>query len=128
MDEFAEINITPFTDVLLVLLIIFMVLAAIVVPAGFEKQFNNCDNGCLGPEAGLSAQADLVISRTGAMTLDGQAVDQRTIYGALSALHAKEPNVKLSILGDSTAPYRYVVRVLDAAKAAAIDNVGFVTK
>ena len=30
----AEINITPFTDVLLVLLIIFMILAALVTPAG----------------------------------------------------------------------------------------------
>jgi len=34
----AEINITPFTDVLLVLLIIFMILAALVAPPGFEKQ------------------------------------------------------------------------------------------
>ena len=33
----AEINITPFTDVLLVLLIIFMILAALVAPPGFEK-------------------------------------------------------------------------------------------
>ena len=35
----AEINITPFTDVLLVLLIIFMILAALVTPPGFQK---NC--------------------------------------------------------------------------------------
>ena len=34
----AEINITPFTDVLLVLLIIFMILAALVTPPGFQKQ------------------------------------------------------------------------------------------
>ena len=33
----AEINITPFTDVLLVLLIIFMILAALVTPPGFQK-------------------------------------------------------------------------------------------
>jgi biopolymer transport protein ExbD len=37
----AEINITPFTDVLLVLLIIFMILAALVAPPGFEKQLPN---------------------------------------------------------------------------------------
>ena len=34
----AEINITPFTDVLLVLLIIFMILAALITPPGFQKQ------------------------------------------------------------------------------------------
>ena len=37
----AEINITPFTDVLLVLLIIFMILAALVAPPGFEKELPN---------------------------------------------------------------------------------------
>jgi biopolymer transport protein TolR len=37
----AEINITPFTDVLLVLLIIFMILAALVTPPGFQKDLPN---------------------------------------------------------------------------------------
>src|SRR6202165_688064 len=37
-DVMAEINITPFTDVLLVLLIIFMILAALAAPPGFQKQ------------------------------------------------------------------------------------------
>jgi len=37
-DVMAEINITPFTDVLLVLLIIFMILAALLTPPGFEKE------------------------------------------------------------------------------------------
>ncbi len=43
-DVMAEINITPFTDVLLVLLIIFIILAAIVVPPGFEKELPNHSN------------------------------------------------------------------------------------
>ena len=37
----AEINITPFTDVLLVLLIIFMILAALITPPGFQKELPN---------------------------------------------------------------------------------------
>src|SRR5947199_372043 len=37
----TEINITPFTDVLLVLLIIFMLLAALLTPPGFERQLSN---------------------------------------------------------------------------------------
>ena len=41
----AEINITPFTDVLLVLLIIFMILAALVTPPGFQKNLpDRADN------------------------------------------------------------------------------------
>ena len=44
----AEINITPFTDVLLVLLIIFMLLAALAAPPGFQKSFDKCNAPCGG--------------------------------------------------------------------------------
>ncbi|HKW45173.1 MAG TPA: biopolymer transporter ExbD, partial [Candidatus Eremiobacteraceae bacterium] len=43
----AEINITPFTDVLLVLLIIFMILAALNTPPGFQKDLPGCN--CVAP-------------------------------------------------------------------------------
>lgn len=35
----------PFTDVLLVLLIIFMILASLAIPPGFERQLGNCACG-----------------------------------------------------------------------------------
>ena len=128
MDEFAEINITPFTDVLLVLLIIFMLLAALIVPAGFEKQLDNCSKSCLGPEVAANAPAELAIARTGSMTLNGEAVSEGSIYSVLAVLHTKQPSIKLEIFGDAKAPYRFVVRALDAAKAADINNVSFVSK
>lgn len=86
MDEFAEINITPFTDVLLVLLIIFIMMAALIVPAGFEKQFKPSGPG--KHTAATLPKADLIITRSGAMSLDGRRLDERSIYPALTALHA----------------------------------------
>ncbi|MBD5656625.1 MAG: biopolymer transporter ExbD, partial [Candidatus Eremiobacteraeota bacterium] len=49
-DVMAEINITPFTDVLLVLLIIFMILAALVTPPGFQKELPNTNNSPPTPD------------------------------------------------------------------------------
>jgi biopolymer transport protein ExbD len=43
----SEINVTPFTDELLVLLIIFVVLASLVTPAGFQRNFRPC--ACSSP-------------------------------------------------------------------------------
>ena len=125
MDEFAEINITPFTDVLLVLLIIFMLLASLVAPAGFERKFP-CH--CMHPTPAAAApHSELVIARNGRMSLDGHVVDVRSVYPALSALHASHKRIALSIFGDQETAYEYVIRAMDAAKDAGITDVNFVT-
>ncbi len=125
MDEFSEINVTPFTDVLLVLLIIFMVLSELVAPVGFEKQFScNCGSAS---RTTPTVQSELVIARNGRMSLDGHAVDSRTVYPALSALRASHRRIALSIFGDQATAYGYIIRAMDAAKAAGITSVSFVT-
>ena len=124
----AEINITPFTDVLLVLLVIFMILAAMVVPPGFQKSLPNC-GGCNRPQPrAVIVRLDLVITRAGRMMLGTQPVDERTIYAALAAASAGRKHPRLSIVADGKSRYGLVVRALDAAKAAQIDDVTLVTQ
>jgi biopolymer transport protein ExbD len=124
MDEFAEINITPFTDVLLVLLIIFMLLTALLAPAGFEKRVDS--GGSPRTAAVVPVHSELVSARNGRMSLDGHIVDTTSIYPAMSALHASHKRVALSIFGDRETAYEYVIRAMDAAKAAGITDVSFV--
>lgn len=126
MDEFVEINVTPFTDVLLVLLIVFMVLAALVAPAGFERKLPNCACNASALQ-NPPPKADLVIARNGRMALDGRSIDDRSIYTALSSLHAARSNVSLAIYGDRDTAYAHVIRAMDAAKSAHITSVSFVT-
>jgi len=126
MDEFVEINVTPFTDVLLVLLVIFMLLAAIVAPAGFERTIPNCNCGASGRHL-TSQKAELVIARNGRMALDGRIVDERAIYRALNDLQLHRRNVALSIYGDRLTAYAHIIRAMDAAKAARITDVSFIT-
>lgn len=122
----ADINITPFTDVLLVLLIIFMILAALVVPPGFERQFPPC--ACTAPfSAAHPPETAVVVTRAGGIFVDGKRVSVPALYPLLAQLHARAPRMKMKLFADVKAPYGAIVRVLDAAKAGGIGEVSFVT-
>src|SRR5207248_7120687 len=118
----AEINITPFTDVLLVLLIIFMLLAALLTPPGFERQLSNPGRSTA---ATISQRVIVTIDRHGAIAVDGKMTSERGLYAAMSHAGAK---AHVSLYADARSPYGLVIRVLDAAKVAGIRDVAFVTQ
>ena len=120
----AEINVTPFTDVLLVLLIIFVVLASLVTPTGFQRNLQPCAcSGLIRP-----VHSELVtIDARGRIAIDGTATDERRIYGLLAARVARDRVVNLDIDANPGAAFRLMIRVLDAAKAAGVRDVTFVS-
>jgi biopolymer transport protein ExbD len=118
----SEINITPFTDVLLVLLIIFMVLAALLTPPGFERRLSNPGR----PTAATVSQRVIVtIDRHGHIAVGGKATSTQGLYAAMA--HAG-PKAHVSLDADAHSPYGLALRVLDAAKLAGISEVAFVTQ
>jgi biopolymer transport protein ExbD len=123
----AEINITPFTDVLLVLLIIFMILAALVAPPGFEKQLPNHSNPNQTQTQQNKNDIDVEVNNKGVIFVDGVRADSRTIYAVMQAAARKKPNHHVSIIADAKAPYGIIIRILDAARIAHLEDVGFVT-
>jgi biopolymer transport protein ExbD len=122
----SEINITPFTDVLLVLLIIFMILASLAIPPGFEREFSNC--ACGSRTIAPPKQIHVTVTRRGDILVEGKAVAAAALYGVLVQLHAKTPRENVALYADAKAPYGAVIRVLDAAKAGGIPDVSFVTE
>jgi biopolymer transport protein TolR len=122
----AEINITPFTDVLLVLLIIFMILAALVAPPGFEKQLPN--PGDPGPKTAARARTiEVVVNERGAIFVDGLRSDTARVYADLRDAVRRRGKLHVALSADVKAPYGTIIRILDAAKIAGLDDVGFVT-
>ena len=121
----AEINITPFTDVLLVLLIIFMVLAALTAPPGFEEQLPNA--GAAPRTATAASAIDVAVSERGTIFVDGRRSDQERVYSDLSDVAARRGHLHVTLTADVRAPYAAIMRVLDAAKIAGLGDVGFVT-
>jgi biopolymer transport protein ExbD len=122
----AEINITPFTDVLLVLLIIFMILAALVAPPGFEKQLP--DPGTVPPPTTTAARTiEVLVNERGAIFVDGKPSGERALYADLLDTARRRGRLHVALAADVKAPYAAIIRVLDAAKVAGLDDVGFVT-
>src|ERR1700748_110175 len=92
----AEINITPFTDVLLVLLIIFMILAALVTPPGFQK--NLPDKSDNSPITQLKKQnnIEVLISEKGVIYIDDKKTDPQHIYYDMAEAKREKGNKHVS--------------------------------
>jgi biopolymer transport protein ExbD len=122
----AEINITPFTDVLLVLLIIFMILAALVAPPGFEKELPN-KNPNSSTENKNKNDIEVDVNNKGVIFVDGTKTNDVGIYRVMYDASKKKPHHHVSIVADAKAPYGVIIRILDAAKQSGLEDVGFVT-
>ena len=123
----AEINITPFTDVLLVLLIIFMILAALVAPPGFEKELPNKNNNTQSSNNKNKNDIEVDVNNKGVIFVDGVKTNDVGIYRVMYDASKKKPRHHVAIIADAKAPYGIIIRILDAAKQAGLEDVGFVT-
>jgi biopolymer transport protein ExbD len=122
----AEINITPFTDVLLVLLIIFMILAALITPPGFEKELANHSNA-QNQNPNKKNEIDVIVNSKGVIYVDDTKTDVNGIYRVMYDTMKKRGKKHVSLTADLKAPYGVIIRILDAAKDAGLEDVGFVT-
>ena len=122
----AEINITPFTDVLLVLLIIFMILAALVAPPGFEKELPNKNPNSATTNKNKN-DIEVDVNNKGVIFVDGTKTDDVGVYRIMYDASRKKPKHHVAIVADAKAPYGVIIRILDAAKNAGLEDVGFVT-
>ena len=125
-DVMAEINITPFTDVLLVLLIIFIILAAIQTPPGFEKELPNHNNNN-NTSKNKPNDIEVDVNDKGVIYVDGIKTNTVGIYRVMYDAAKKKPGKAVSVIADAKAPYGVIIRILDAAQEANLTNVGFVT-
>jgi biopolymer transport protein ExbD len=123
----AEINITPFTDVLLVLLIIFMILAALITPPGFEKQLPNKNSNPQTQQNNPKKEIDVEVNNKGVVFVDGKKTDASSIYYVMSQEVAHRGKLHVAITADAKAPYGIIIRILDAARLSGLEDVGFVT-
>lgn len=109
---FAEINITPLTDVCLVLLIIFMVTATFLTQSGGL----NVDLPKAASAHQLPARnVELTVTRDGGVYVDGSAVRKPDLPGVLAAKLQATSLKAVVIKADADVPYRHVADAMDAA-------------
>jgi biopolymer transport protein TolR len=115
----ADINITPFTDVVLVLLIIFMIATPLLIQSGIKVDLpvtKKQSNAAEKQEVFIT----ISISADGSISLDGQKYPIDKIKPVLQQLMKINPNSVVAIGGEPDASYDMVVHVVDIARAAGV--------
>jgi biopolymer transport protein TolR len=115
----AEINITPFTDVVLVLLIIFMIATPFIYQSSMKVQL---------PEATKSAETSrdviITINAEGEVFLDDARIDLEALKDKLKAMTERNPDLAVIINGDKNVRYDAVIQVMDVLTQAGVKNPG----
>ena len=121
----SEINVTPFVDVMLVLLIIFMVTATMLTQ-GMELDLPRVRGETL-------VEADkhplvMEIAADGRLFLNQHEFAMEEMEVKLPAIYAERENKELFIRADGTITWDYLAQVMAAARKAGITKVGMVTE
>jgi len=115
----VEINITPFTDVVLVLLIIFMIATPFIYQSSMKVQL---------PKASKSEETsrDVIINinAQGQVFLEDTKVDLESLKYKLTAMVRSKPDTSVIINGDKNARYDSVVQVMDVLTRSGVKNPG----
>ena len=113
-DSFCEINITPLTDIFLVLLIIMMVVA---------PTFQSNDNDISVPEinSGVSIEqknATVSVTKDGLMYVNGKEISADSLTSELIALKPTLEKKEVVVKADEKAKSSEIMKIMDAAKEA----------
>ena len=115
----VEINITPFTDVVLVLLIIFMIATPFIYQSSMKVQL---------PQASKSEETsrDVIINinAQGQVFLEDTKVDLESLKYKLTAMVRSKPDTSVIINGDKNVRYDSVVQVMDVLTRSGVKNPG----
>ena len=112
----ASINIIPFVDIVLVLLVIFIVTSAAIVRASLKVDLPRAAAG----GAKVASTLNLVLDRGGTLALDGHPTTPAAVRAELRAAVTRDPAAQAVIAADRTVPYGKVMEVIDLVKGAGV--------
>lgn len=120
----SDINVTPFVDVMLVLLIVFMVTAPLLtvgVPVDLPKAQAKTLN---------ASEEPLVISvnATGELFLQETRVTEEQLVPRLNAITENKPDTRVYVRGDKAIDYGRVMQVMSLVNSAGYDRVALIAE
>ncbi len=127
----AEINVVPYIDVMLVLLVIFMVTAPLLYQ-GVEIELPQSSAEPMAPQE--EEPVIVEVDRNGRFYLsigaqaDDEPVNLEEIVVNVTALMRAQPQTPVFVRGDANVPYARVVNVMTALQQAGVPQVGLLTQ
>jgi len=126
----AEINVVPYIDVMLVMLVIFMVTAPLLtqgvqvdLPVASAEAIHDSDNEPLVVNVDAAGNLYLNVGEN-----PGQSLDDETLSRNVAAVLRRQPQKKVLVRGDHAVDYGTVVSAMVLLQQAGVPNVGLVTE
>ena len=120
----AEINVTPFVDVMLVLLIIFMV-AAPLLTVGVPVELPKTAAGALPVDQ--EEPLTVTITAEGSIQIQTTETQRDQLITRLRGIAAERESDRVFLRADGAVPYLQVMQVMGALNAGGFSNIGLVT-
>ncbi len=127
---FADINITPLTDIFLVLLIIFMVTTTAIAEAGGQNGGIKVSLPKGGQANAVKEVHDLAIAvlADGRVVVQGKVVDEGALKQILEKARAENPETLVLVQADEGVPHGRVVQVMDMARREGLPRLAIATR
>src|ERR1700744_2672638 len=119
----AEINVTPFVDVMLVLLIVFMVTAPLLT-VGVPVDLPKTKAQALGQDR---QPLSVTGKRDGSIFLQNTAIAEDALVPKLEAISANGYDQRIFVRGDKSVDYGRVMEIMAEISAAGFTHIGLVT-
>lgn len=121
----SDINVTPFVDVMLVLLIIFMVTAPMMIQG---VDVNLPQTTAKEIKTRQEEPLILTINKERQISIEKTAIKLEDLGTKLEAILKYREDKQVLLRADTDVPYGFVVKVMAAAKRAGIEKLGMITE
>ncbi len=117
-DPIAQINIIPFVDIVLVLLIVFLLTANLIAKASINVDLPQAAHA----GDAVPATVNIVVEESGALDLDGAPITREAMKTEVARRFAADANLHAVIAADRAVRYERVVEVIDVLKGVGVGS------
>ena len=121
----AEINITPLTDVTLVLLIIFMITTPLILQSSIKVSLPEAASGKSITNA---RQINITITNDSVVYLDNKIITRKELVAKVRVLHRDNPELEVILFSDRLVRFKNIVSILDDLNEIGIKNLNIAAK
>ncbi|HAG92035.1 MAG TPA: biopolymer transporter ExbD [Bdellovibrionales bacterium] len=115
-EAIAEINIVPFVDIILVILIIFMVTAPVILKPSINVNLPKAGSG----DNTSPSELTIGIDAQGGITLNGKPSSKEEVKSFTEELVSKSPDAQAIISADKEVSHGTVISVIDTVKSSGV--------
>ena len=116
-DIISDINVTPFVDIVLVLLIIFMVTATYIVSRAIPVDLPKASSG-----EDITTTLALTLTKGGDLYLDGRKVEENDVRRAIVSAKRNNSETRAVIAADREVSHGRVVRIIDLVRREGVSR------